>query len=67
MAKGRRVIQNLTPFTDTVATNNSSFADAYVKDWDKEAGFGQAMDRCKKRRGQGIKKTPIGKGVATRS
>lgn len=66
MAKGRRVIKCLTPFTDTVATMNGSFSDAYVKNWDKEAGAGQAMVQVRRRTGMGIKKTPIGKGVTTR-
>lgn len=67
MAKGRGKIRVLTPFTDTVSTNNSKFpADAFVKDWDKEAGAGQQMVRIRKRRNEGIRKTPIGRGVTTR-
>ena len=65
MAKGRGRIHVLTPFTNTTAIMNSKPGDAYPKDWDKEAGAGQAMVQVKRREAMGIKKTPILRGVTT--
>lgn len=67
MVKGRQVITVLTPVANTDVANNSTFDDAFVKNWDKQPGAGQAMVRVRKRIRQGIKRTPIGKGVTTRS
>jgi hypothetical protein len=67
MAARRGKVVAITPFTQSVGVNNGTFGDAYVKDWDKEAGAGQQIVRVKKRVREGARMTPTGQGVAVRT
>ena len=62
-------IRRLTPFTQTVASNDSAGnpAKAIHRDWDKPTGMDQTVKHTAARRAQGQKMTPIGAGTLKRT
>jgi hypothetical protein len=62
-----KVATKITPMTNTVATQFSKFDEQWTPGWDKKAGGEQSMREVKKRTRMGIKKTPVGVGVAIKA
>lgn len=63
---GKKATQ-ITPMTNTVATQYSTFGEQWTPGWDKKAGAEQSMREVKKRTKMGIKMTPKGPGVAVKA
>lgn len=64
----RRRITQVTPMTQTCRVNQqtSTAAGMFHKNWDREAGAGQALVRLDRRVSEGQKKTPLGAGKLTK-